>query len=170
MKKLFILIFVLAGLSSSAQEKIDPTDKFSVGGAVKNQLTVSLNDLKAYKTYNTDSVVITNHLLQKKHTIKNLQGVLLKDILDKAEIVSETPKVLSEFYIICIASDNYKVVFSWNEIFNTQTGGSVYILTGHDGKEAAATDDRITLISPNDKATGRRLVKGLQKIIVEKVK
>jgi hypothetical protein len=170
MKKLIVLFFVLTGLKSLAQEKIEPRDKFSVEGIVRNQLTVSIADLGAYKTYNTDSVVITNHLLQKKHTIINLQGVLLKDILDKAEIVAESPKVLSEFYIVCIASDGYKVVFSWNEVFNTKTGESVYILTGHDGKAAAVTNDRITLVSSNDKATGRRYVKGLQRIIVERVK
>jgi hypothetical protein len=43
-----------------------------------------------------------------------VKGVLLKDILIKVEIDAETPKVLSEYYFVCIASDNYKVVFSWN--------------------------------------------------------
>jgi hypothetical protein len=62
------------------------------------------------------------------------------------------------------------VVFSWNEIFNSKTGEKVYILTEVDGKPVAATSDRITLISTNDLAAGRRFVKGLEKIIVERVK
>jgi len=78
--------------------------------------------------------------------------------------------VLSEYYFVCIASDNYKVVFSWNEIFNTDTGKSVYIITSQDGKPAAETDTRIALISPKDQMTGRRYVKGLQRIVVERVK
>jgi hypothetical protein len=69
-----------------------------------------------------------------------------------------------------VASDNYKVVFSWNELFNTRTGETVYVLTEVDGKPASSTNDRITLVSASDMATGRRFVKGLDKIIVERVK
>jgi hypothetical protein len=74
----------------------------------------------------------------------------LKDILNKVEIEAEAPKALSEYYFVCIASDNYKAVFSWNEIFNSATGNFVYILTGHDGKPASALDNRIALVSPKD--------------------
>ena len=94
----------------------------------------------------------------------------MKDILSKVEIDSEKAKVLSEYYFACIASDNYKVVFSWNEIFNNDLGKSVYILNGNDGKPASALDNRIALISQNDYTTGRRYVKRLKKIVVERVK
>jgi len=77
-----------------------------------------------------------------------VKGVLLKDILEKIEIDSENPRVLSEYYFVCIASDNYKVVFSWNEIFNNDLGKSIYILNGNDGKPASALDNRIALVSP----------------------
>ena len=90
--------------------------------------------------------------------------------MDKVEIDSETPRVLSEYYFVCTASDNYKVVFSWNEIFNNDTGKSVYIITSVEGKTASALDSRIALVSPKDQMTGRRYVKGLQKIVVERVK
>jgi hypothetical protein len=75
--------------------------------------------------------------------------------LSKVEIDSETPKLLSEYYFVCIASDNYKVIFSWNEIFNNDTGKSVYIIIAQDGKPATALDNRIALLSPNDQMTGR---------------
>jgi hypothetical protein len=59
---------------------------------------------------------------------------------------------------------------SWNEIFNSNTGNSVYILTEQDGKPASALDNRIALVSPKDQMTGRRYVKSLQKIVIERVK
>ena len=99
-----------------------------------------------------------------------MKAVLLKDILDKVELDSETPKVLSEYFLVCIASDNYKSVFSWNEIFNSPTGNSVYIITSVDGNPASTLDSRIALVSPKDQMTGRRYVKGLQKIVVERAK
>jgi hypothetical protein len=95
--------------------------------------------------------------------------ILLKDILDKVEIDAENHKVLNEYYFVCVASHNYKVVFSWNEIFNNPAGESVYIITGQDGKWAYLLDNRIVLVSPKDQMTGRRYIKGLQKIVVERV-
>lgn len=171
MRSILILFFTISAFCVSAQKEIIPaTENFTVEGKVKKVMTVSLADLSSYKTYSIDSIVITNHLHERKSTLKNVKGVLLKDILDKVEIDAETPKVLSEYYFICIASDNYKAVFSWNEIFNNDLGKSVYILNGNDGKPASALDNRIALISSKDDATGRRYVKGLQKIVVERVK
>ena len=169
-KQGFLLVSVVIGLAASAQEKIPVTENFTIEGKVKKGITVTLADLSSYKSYTIDSIVITNHLHQRKSSLKKVKAVLLKDILDKVEIDAKNPKVLSEYYLVCIASDNYKVVFSWNELFNSLTGNSVYIITGQDGKPASALDNRIALISPKDDATGRRYVKGLSKIIIERVK
>ena len=165
---MFLMVTVFS--SSAQKENIPTTENFSIEGKVKKSLTVSLADLTSYKSYSIDSIVITNHLGETRSSLRNVKGVLVKDILNKVEIDAETPKVLSEYYFVCIASDNYKVVFSWNEIFNSATGKSVYILTGHDGKPASALDNRIAFVSPKDEMTGRRYVKGLQKIVVERVK
>lgn len=170
MKSFLLLGFITTSLFAFGQKPIPTTENFTIEGKVKKEMTVALADLSSYKSYSIDSIVIINHLGERRSTLKNLKGVLLKDILGKIEIDSENPKVLSEFYFICIASDNYKVVFSWNEIFNNELGKSIYILNGNDGKPASALDNRIALISPKDEMTGRRYVKGLQKIVVEKVK
>ena len=171
MRLVLLFVFVLTGFSLSAQkENIPATENFTIEGKVKKGLTISLADLSSYKSYSIDSIVITNHLGERRSTLKKVKGVLLKDILDKVEIDSETPKVLSEYYFDCMASDNYKVVFSWNEIFNNDTGRSVYIITSVDGKPASTLDSRIALVAPKDQMTGRRYVKGLQKIVVERVK
>ncbi len=171
MRSILVLVLAFTVFPASAQkENIPTTENFSIEGKVKKGLTVSLSDLSAYKSYSIDSIVITNHLGERKSSLKKVKAVLLKDILDKVEIDAETPKVLSEYYFVCIASDNYKVVFSWNEIFNSDEGKSVYVITGQDGKPANALDNRIALVSTKDQMTGRRYVKGLQKIIVERVK
>ena len=171
MRTILVFIFLFAGGGLFGQkETIPATEQFSIEGKVKKEVTVSLADLITYKSYSLDSIVIKNHLGERKSTLKNVKGVLLKDILDKVEIDSETPRMLNEYYLVCIASDNYKAVFSWNEIFNNDSGKSVYIITNVEGKSASALDSRIALISPKDHMTGRRYVKGLQKIEVERVK
>jgi len=170
MRSILLLILAFIVFSVSAQkENIPTTENFAVEGKVKKSLTVSLADLSAYKSYSIDSIVITNHLGERRSSLKKVKAVLLKDILDKVEIDAENHKALSEYYLVCIASDNYKVVFSWNEIFNSDVGKSVYIITGQDGNWAYVLDNRIALVSSKDQMTGRRYVKGLQKIVVERV-
>ena len=169
MKKLLPVILILISFQLPAQKSITATERFTVEGNVKQPLSFSLDDLKGLPLVTLDSLVILNHLLERKSSIKNIKGVLLKDILSKLSIDQSNPKLLSEYYFVCTASDNYKVVFSWNEIFNNETGKHVMVITQQEGKNAATLDNRIALISPTDKATGRRYVKGLQKIIVERV-
>ncbi|WP_134087864.1 hypothetical protein [Olivibacter sp. XZL3] len=76
----------------------------------------------------------------------------------------ESPKVLSEYYIVCIAKDGYKVVFSWNELFNTPIGDSVLVVTNINEATNGEQEDDLALLSPKDMATGRRYVKQLQTI------
>lgn len=171
MRLILFLVLAANGFSASAQkENIPTTENFSIEGKVKKSLAVSLADLSSYKSYSVDSIVITNHLGERRSSMKKVKGVLLKDILDKVEIDAENHKVLSEYYFVCTASDNYKVVFSWNEIFNSDVGKSVYIITGQDGNWAYVLDNRIALVSFKDHMTGRRYVKGLQKIVIERIK
>jgi hypothetical protein len=170
MKKILTAILIFISLQSVAQKTIAPTDSFIVEGAVKQSRSFSLQDLAGLPVTGIDSVVITNHLRERKHAINKVKGVLLKDVLGKITIDQENVKLLSEYYIVCIASDNYKVVFSWNEIFNNETGRHVLVITEQEGKKGLSMDGHIAIVSPTDDATGRRYVKGLQKIIIERVK
>ena len=169
MKATLVFLFTLISYRTFAQGKNQTTEQFKIDGLVKQELVLTLLDLSPYEKHSVDSVVIRNHLMERKYAMKNVKGVLLRDILDKADIQAPSPKSLSEFYIVCIAADNYKVVFSWNEIYNNKVGENLLILTEHDGKLASQTDDRIALISPSDKATGRRYVKWLKEIRVERI-
>jgi len=128
MKKILLVLFITVVAKAFAQKDIKPSDQFEV---------------------KIDDVIITNHMGEQRSTAKNMKGVLLKDLLDKLEFDAESPKVLSEFYLTIIATDNYKVVFSWNELSNTETGNHVYVI-----------------MSPTDFKTGRRNVKGVRQIIV----
>jgi len=115
-------------------------------------------------------LVITNHLGEKKSEAKGLKGILLKDILQTVEIKSESPKVLSEYYFVFVASDGYKVVYSWNELFNTNVGDSVYLITEKNSKPITEMDDTMLVVSTKDFKTGRRNVKGLTSIEIRRSK
>ena len=164
MKYLIIALFFLS-VTASAQE----SRQFTIEGRVRKPLTITLNNLSAYKSVNLDSMTILNHLMQRKGSIKNIKGVLLKDILAKVEIDAASPKILSEYYLVFTAIDNYKVVYSWNEIFNSPIGNQLMVLSSYDTEPTKAEKGNIAVITPSDFATGRRFVKGLSKISILQV-
>ena len=163
----FIATAFLSLETATAQKSSEASNEFSIEGAVRKPVTITLDSLKNYPTTSLDSLVITNHLGQRKSALKNLRVIPLKTFLDKVEIPAESPKQLSEYYFVFMATDGYKVVFSWNEIFNSRLGQELYLICGKDGKRIENLDDRIAVISAADLFTGRRYVKSLKKIVVK---
>jgi hypothetical protein len=170
MKNFIVILLFLLSESLFAQEQVKVTSSFTISGEVFSPLTVSVMDLKKWKEVVIGDLVVIDHLGEKKSEAKGLKGILLKEILQTAEIKSETPKVLSEYYFVFTASDNYKVVYSWNELFNTLVGESVYLVTEKNGKIITEMDDSILVVSTKDFKTGRRNLKGLASIAVMRAK
>jgi len=166
MKKFPAVILFFLSATLLAQKDIKPSDEFAISGEVIHELKFTLAELEKFPSKKIDDIVITNHLGEARGVAKNLKAFPLKTLLDKIEFKAESPKVLSEFYLTCIATDNYKVVYSWNEIFNSATGDNIYLITEKDGKKLTEMTERILVITPSDQKTGRRHIKGLSKITV----
>ena len=113
--------------------------------------------------------MIYNHNGEIKDTIKNTKGVLLKTVLSKIEFLYDKPKELNEFYFVFVASDGYKIVFSWNEIYNTPVGDNLFLITESDGKKLKDIAQRIIVTSMGDLKSGRRFIKGLARIEVKRI-
>ena len=129
------------------------------------KITLTTADLLKYPQHHMDSIRITNYLKEYKSTLRNISGVLLRDVLSKISFKEKSPKVLSEYYITCIAEDGYKAVFSWNEIFNTAVGDRAMIIPDME----SSPKEGISILSLTDFATGRRYVKMLKTIQLKKV-
>ncbi|MHB8259054.1 MAG: molybdopterin-binding protein [Bacteroidia bacterium] len=152
-----------------AQTELKPTEQFIISGKLKTELKVTLTDLTKYTPKSIKDVVITNHAGVVKSTLKNIKVIPLKPILDKIEIEVDMPKLLNQYYLTFVASDGYKVVYSWNEIFNTEVGNKIYVIIENDGKKITDMEERIALITDGDFKTGRRYIKNFEKIIVSRV-
>ncbi len=169
MKRLTTLILVLISVIVWGQKTNQPTNDFVVTGQLKKELKFTLADIEKYPSKTIGDVVITNHLGEPRGTAKQLTGILIKDLLKDLELKEESPKQFSEFYFTFVAADNYKVVYSWNEIFNSPTGDNLFLITSRDGKKIIDMDERILILTPTDFKTGRRHIKGLSKVLVERV-
>ncbi len=169
MKRLPTLLLVMISLTVWGQKTDQPTNNFVVTGQIQKELKFTLADIEKYPRKTIADVVITNHLGVPRGTAKQLTGILIKDLLKDLELKEESPKRFSEFYLTFVAVDNYKVVYSWNEIFNSPTGDNLFLITSRDGKKIKDMEERILILTPTDFKTGRRHIKGLSKVFVERV-
>ncbi len=169
MRSVLLFIALFFSLSFFSQRKPNATDTLSISGELKQTFVFSLNDLATFTSKTLPDLPLKNNHNELKQTLKGMKGFLLKELFAKAEYPIEKPRELNEFYFVCIASDNYKVVFSWNELFNNPLGDQVYIITELDGKKITEMPDRILLATLSDHQTGRRYIKGLQKIEVKRL-
>jgi len=170
MKKLLILFLLCSG-AAFAQEKTEykTTHRFTITGQIKKESVINLDSLNAYPLKDLGEIRVTNHLGDFKHNDEKLKGVLLKDILIHSQLNAASPKLYSQFYFVCVGSDGYKVVYSWNELFNTQVGDNVFILMEKNGIKADKLPESLQMASMLDQKTGRRYLHNLDKIIVAQV-
>lgn len=168
MRIVMVVLLVVAVELAWAQKKNEQTTSFRITGEIKEEKKISVDDFYHYRESSLGDVTITNHLGEVKSQQKKLKGILLRDVLDKIEIKSEGPKVLSEYYIVCKATDGYTIVYSWNEIFNNPAGESIYLITSKDGATAKDLEESILMLSPRDYKTGRRYLKSLTEVQIKR--
>jgi hypothetical protein len=160
---------MLANIQAVSQRMVSSTDSFIIQGKLSRALVVMVDDLDTFPKVRIEDQVIHNHKGEPKDTVTNIKGVLLKTIMAPVEFLYDKPRQLNEFYFVFASSDGYKVVFSWNEIYNTEAGNQFYIVTEMEGKSLREMDERILFISTADLKTGRRYIKGLQTIDVRQI-
>ncbi|MSQ79199.1 MAG: hypothetical protein EXR21_05940 [Flavobacteriaceae bacterium] len=129
---ILLLIFTITGLCTQAQT--EATNEFKINGKVKTEKTISLADLQRYPTIELTDIN-TSCSPKKEEKAKSVKVVLLKNILDSVAFQYEKSRMLNYYYFLFVASDGYKIVFSFNEIYNTETGNNLYIVTEMDGKK-----------------------------------
>lgn len=164
MYKFILLLFLSA--SAFAQEVVKPTQSFLISGKVKKESVITMDSLQQYPLKEIGNLKVTNHLGEFKHQDEHLKGVLLKDVLSHTVFAVNAPKILSELYFVCLGADGYKVVYSWNELYNTPVGDQVYILMEKNGIKAAQMPENIQMTSTSDYKTGRRYLHNLSRITI----
>jgi len=167
--KSILIVFLFLGTTALAQEPLKQTLSFSISGKVKNSSVITLDSLNSYPVKVIGDIKVTNHLGEFKHEDDQLKGVLLKDILIHTLLNASSPKLYSRFYFACVGNDGYAVVYSWNELFNTEVGNHVFILMEKDGIKADKMPESIQMTSTLDFKTGRRYLHNLEKIVVGEV-
>ena len=165
MKKLFALLgFLLVFNRLSAQEN-KPSNTLKFTGLVKMEKVFSLADLRKWKTVDLGDVN-TSCSRKKEEIAHGVKAILLKEVMDSVAFQYTNSHSLNSFYFKFIASDGYILVYSFGEIYNTETGNHLYLVMEKDGKPVSEIENRILLLTTSDLKSGSRNMKWLEKIVV----
>ncbi len=137
-----------------------------VSGRVGSPLSLSMADILNMEMEEFQNLFIVCGTGDPKDNIRNCRGVLIEKVLQKADVLKGEHNDTKKMFIVATADDGYKVVFSWQEIFNTVIGGGVAVLTERDGRPLGEGGMRLDLISTLDYYAGSRYVKNLRDIEV----
>lgn len=141
----------------------------SVSGIVEHALTLSVADLRATPPAQIVELRLAGGGGSDAAKPSVVRGVRLRDLVEQAKIVTRDHNTVKKIAIIATASDNYKAVFSWNELFNTDIGDSVLVVFERDGKPLTIEEGPLALVSGKDLRSGPRHVKWLQAIEVRQI-
>jgi hypothetical protein len=97
------------------------------------------------------------------------RGVLLKDILLKADFGGPTDRAARTGVIEAVATDGYRAVYSWGEVFNSSLGDQLIVITAVDGRPLDAAAGPLALRSLADQRPGPRHVRNLCAVVVRRL-
>lgn len=119
----WVLLLISSHLAT-AQSNIRTTDSIVVAGAVRRPVVITTDRLAAMQSVAIPDLQLISHSGAMRNKLTRLQGIPLVQLLADVAIDMPNPKLLSEYFVVLIATDGYKVVFSWNELFNNPLGQS----------------------------------------------
>jgi Oxidoreductase molybdopterin binding domain len=92
-------------------------------------------------------------------------GVLLRDVLARTVPVDNN-RAARTLVFEAVATDGYRAVFTWGEIFNSSAGEQVMVISAQDGRPLGAEQGPLALRALADLRPGPRHVRNLCGLVV----
>lgn len=145
------------------------SEQVVVAGALKANLRLGVDELRAFPAAQIVSVVVTRRVGETEVS-SSVRGVLLTALLERAGLAATDRNEWKHTVVLATATDGYRVVFSWPELFNTDIGGGVLVVFERDGQPLADREGRIALVSARDQRGGPRSVRWLARLDVRVIR
>ncbi|WP_144289981.1 molybdopterin-dependent oxidoreductase [Ideonella sp. A 288] len=95
-------------------------------------------------------------------------GVLVRDVLAKAGFGGPNDRGARTGIVEAVATDGYRAVYSWGELFNSALGDQVLVITAQDDRPLDAAAGPLALRSLADLRPGPRHVRNLCALVVRR--
>lgn len=146
------------------------SEHLNVTGLVKTPLHLSVEDVRAMSSAaGVGNVPLVCESGADKGVLKQIRGIPLKTLLDKAQLDTRHPLDARRMFVVAKGTDGYRVVYSWGELFNSPEGDQVLVYVEREGKPLGADEGRFALVPMHDLRTGARQVKWLERIDVRRI-
>ena len=139
----------------------------TVQAAAAPPLALSAADLAALpQTSLTQKLVVNSSAGAATERSLVYGGVLLRDVLLKAGFGGPNDRGARTGVVETVATDGYRAVFSWGELFNAGSGEQVLVITAQDGRALDEQAGPLALRALGDLRPGPRHVRNLCAVIV----
>ena len=173
LRPLLLAIALLASAAALGQDRPAKrniiSQSLTINGSVAHTLVLRADDLRKYPPQQLEELPLVSATGSDKGKLTRVKGVRLRALLEYASILTRDADTVKKLAIIATATDGYKVVFSWSELFNTGVGDGVLVLFERDGKPLGEDEGLFALISAKDMRTGPRYVRSLQSVEVKQI-
>ena len=165
-----LLLLALAFYPFAAQAKPESkvSETVTISGLVEKPFTITKTSIKLMHVAQRENSAIVCDSGETRKTLKTYKGVLLRDILDSAKVVIPDQHQRGEYAALVRSTDNYNVLFSYNELYYGAAGDNTWLIFEENGKPID-TDGAFVVFCASDKATGPRHVKWVNGIEIMKV-
>jgi len=166
--QLALVIFSVSGAAAQEKPRL-LTTHVDVSGEVQHNLSLNVEDLRALAARKGGPIVATKVASELPQAYRDYTGMRLTDVLEEAGILREERHALRRTYVVATASDGYKAIFSWGELYNSPVGRGVLVVYERGGVALDEGEGLIALVSLSDERVGPRHVKWLGRIEVHRV-
>jgi len=145
------------------------TYELFVSGLVKNPLHLRVKDLQRMELSEVRDLTMLCGSGKEKGIVESYRGVLLRHVLDSADIILKEHYSTNQIYVVLKSSEGYQAIFSWHEIYNTAVGDQAIVTFEKNGKPLDEKEGAIAFISAGDYRPGPRRMRYLQRIEVHEI-
>lgn len=142
------------------------TREVEVSGMVVQPLKLGVAELRGLERRRIEGVAVLCGSGKLKQQVGSFEGVLLRDLLDLAEVALREHDTPNRTYVVASGSDGYQALFSWHELFNSPLGDGVLVLIDKNDAPLDGDEGEIGLIATGDRRTGPRYIRYLKRIEV----
>lgn len=133
----------------------------SIVGRVEKPLLLPIETLRTMDCLETVDLPMICGSGELKGRIGHCRGVLLAEVINRAEVVVKEHNDTKKMFVVAAANDGYRAVFSWQEIFNSPNGDGILVVLEKNGHPLYDGCGEVDLLSVRDHLSGPRYVRQL---------